>query len=177
MSAAIYTSAFATPFGELLLGSHEDQLCLCDWRFRKQRKQIDSRIQAYLGAAYKSMEDPLHTECKAQLEAYFHRERHHFELPLLLAGSAFQRKVWAALLEVPYGRTTSYAALTESLGDPLALRAVAAANGANALSILVPCHRVLGSDGKLRGYAGGLAAKKKLLQLEGALGQQELPFD
>jgi methylated-DNA-[protein]-cysteine S-methyltransferase len=92
-------------------------------------------------------------------------------------GSDFQKRVWESLLEIPYGKTLSYSRLSRRLGDEKAIRAVARANGDNALSIIVPCHRILGSDGGLVGYAGGLRAKQKLLQLENASLQQELNFD
>jgi len=115
--------------------------------------------------------------CKDQLWEYFNGGRKVFDLPILLVGSDFQRKVWDTLLEIPYGKTMSYASLSKKLGDERAIRAVARANGENALSIIVPCHRILGSDGSLTGYAGGLRVKKKLLQLEGASLQRELNFE
>ena len=89
-----------------------------------------------------------------------------FDIPMLFAGTDFQKKVWHKLLEIPYGVTISYGELATQLGMPKAVRAVANANGANAISIIVPCHRVIGSDHSLTGYGGGLAAKKKLLELE-----------
>ena len=103
---------------------------------------------------------------RQQLDGYFRQERHSFDVPLLFVGTDFQKAVWQALLTIPYGTTVSYAALAEQLGSPLSVRAVANANGANAISIFVPCHRVIGSDGSLTGYAGGLEAKKFLLALE-----------
>jgi methylated-DNA-[protein]-cysteine S-methyltransferase len=120
---------------------------------------------------------PAIENCKTELSAYFDGERRSFDLPLRLAGSEFQIRVWNALMEIPYGKTQSYAGLARKLGDERAIRAVAKANGDNAISIIVPCHRILGSDGSLTGYAGGLRVKKKLLQLEGASLQQELNFE
>ena len=120
-------------------------------------------------------EDPEHPvlrEAVAQLRAYFAGERDTFELPLdLQAGTAFQQDVWKALLAIPRGATTSYAELARRLGRPQAMRAVGAAVGRNPVSIVVPCHRVLGSSGSLTGYAGGLERKTALLRLEGVLGQ------
>src|SRR5262245_43736605 len=101
-----------------------------------------------------------------QLSEYFAGERRAFDLPLAPDGTAFQRRVWAALAAIPYGRTTSYAAVAEAIGHPGSARAVGAANGANPLAIVVPCHRVIGADGTLAGYAGGLDAKRTLLTLE-----------
>ena len=103
---------------------------------------------------------------RAQLAAYFAGERRAFDLPLRAEGTAFQRRVWAALSEIPYGQTTSYAALAHRLGNPGAVRAVGAANARNPLSIVVPCHRVVGAGGALTGYGGGVERKRALLQLE-----------
>jgi methylated-DNA-[protein]-cysteine S-methyltransferase len=102
-----------------------------------------------------------------QLEAYFAGERTSFELPLAAKGTDFQRQVWRALSAIPYGETTTYAEIARTIGRPRAVRAVGAANGRNPLSIVVPCHRVIGRDGTLTGYAGGLENKRKLLDLEG----------
>ena len=173
---SIQTTFFTTPFGELILGSSGQQLCLCDWRFRKMRASIDERIQSGLQSGYEEGESEIIRETKAQLSQYFSGDRQAFNIPVMLVGSGFQKQVWKELEQIPYGRTVSYAELSEKLGNKDAIRAVASANGANAISIIVPCHRVLGSDGKLTGYAGGLAIKKKLLQLENALPQGELPL-
>jgi methylated-DNA-[protein]-cysteine S-methyltransferase len=101
-----------------------------------------------------------------QLGAYFAGERTSFDLPLAPHGTDFQQKVWRALAAIPYGETTTYAAIAKKIGKPRAVRAVGAANGRNPLSIVVPCHRVIGNDGTLTGYAGGLPNKKRLLELE-----------
>lgn len=121
------------------------------------------------------------TEVPAQLEAvvtqlqeYFNGTRSTFNLVLNPEGTSFQRRVWKALLEIPFGKTISYLKLAQQLGDPLAVRAVAAANGKNPIWILMPCHRVIGSDGSLTGYAGGLGRKRWLLNHESAQPQQVL---
>jgi methylated-DNA-[protein]-cysteine S-methyltransferase len=108
-------------------------------------------------------------EAVDQLSAYFAGARREFDLWLAPAGTSFQRRVWAALAGIPYGETTSYGKLAAEIGRPGSARAVGAANGANPLAIVIPCHRVIGADGTLTGYAGGLAAKRHLLALEGAL--------
>ncbi|MCP8465741.1 methylated-DNA--[protein]-cysteine S-methyltransferase [Pseudomonas sp. ZM23] len=113
---------------------------------------------------------PLLDDVARQLDQYFAGQRKRFEVRLNTGGTEFQRQVWQALLEIPYGRTTYYAELAQRIGRPKAIRAVGAANGANPISIIVPCHRVLGRDGSLTGYAGGLPRKEQLLRLEGALG-------
>lgn len=101
-----------------------------------------------------------------QLSEYFAGERTEFTVPLTLRGTDFQRRVWTLLQRIPFGSTRSYAELAQDLGNPAAIRALAAANGRNPVSIIVPCHRVIGSDGSLVGYAGGLARKRFLLELE-----------
>lgn len=164
---AIIVRAFSTPHGELLLGSLGDALCLCDWRYRRMRGAVDARLQRGLHATYEEGSSPVIEEAERQLGAYFLEGRRTFDLPLRLVGSAFQQQVWEALLQVPYGTTLTYAQLTAKVAGPTAVRAVAAANGANALSIVVPCHRIIGSSGELVGYAGGLPAKRALLRLEG----------
>jgi methylated-DNA-[protein]-cysteine S-methyltransferase len=105
-------------------------------------------------------------EAVRQLDAYFAGRLRQFDLPLAPKGTAFQQRVWEALLDIPYGETVSYGELARRMGRPSAVRAVGAANGQNPLSIVIPCHRVIGSDGRLVGYGGGLPAKSALLALE-----------
>ncbi len=113
-------------------------------------------------------------DCVTQLEAYFNGERKAFQLKLNLKGTVFQKKVWALLQNIPAGKTLSYLELSKQLGDPKAIRAVANANGKNPLWIIIPCHRVIGSDGSLTGYAGGLYRKQWLLNHENPNKQQSL---
>lgn len=113
-------------------------------------------------------------EAADQITEYFEGKRQTFSLALAPEGSPFQKKVWTALQDIPYGKTTSYMDLSRQLGDPKAIRAVAAANGKNPLWIIIPCHRVIGSDGSLTGYAGGLWRKKWLLEHEQPAKQQSL---
>ena len=174
MSGIIHTAYFKNDYGELIIGSYEQQLCLCDWRYRKMRSSIDRRIETGLQAEYVEGESDIIDETRKQLSSYFAGEISRFDLPLLMVGSEFQKKVWELLLNIPFGKTESYLGLSKKLGDVKAIRAVASANGANAISIIVPCHRIIGSDGNLTGYAGGLTTKRKLLRLENALAQGEL---
>lgn len=109
-----------------------------------------------------------------QLKEYFDGKRENFNLDLNPQGTEFQQRVWKGLLDIPYGKTTSYLELSKTLGDVKAIRAVAAANGKNPLWIIVPCHRVIGSDGSLTGYAGGLHRKKWLIEHESPVKQQSL---
>jgi methylated-DNA-[protein]-cysteine S-methyltransferase len=174
MTENIKIEYFKSAYGELILGDYQGQLCLCDWRYRKMRDRIDQRIQSQLECTYQEENTDLLEEVKKQLLEYFNGQRTQFELPLLLVGSEFQKSVWNGLLEIPFGETESYLGLSEKLGNEKAIRAVASANGANAISIIVPCHRIIGSDGALVGYAGGLNTKKKLLELEGSLDTSQL---
>lgn len=105
-------------------------------------------------------------DVEAQLAAYFRGELTHFDVPLTLRGTPFQERVWAALLDIPYGTTTSYGELARRIGEPRASRAVGLANGRNPIGVIVPCHRVIGADGRLTGYGGGLPRKRHLLDLE-----------
>lgn len=113
-------------------------------------------------------ETPLVQRALAQLRDYFTGERREFDLPLGASGTAFQQQVWRALCTIPYGRTASYRHIADAIGNPKAVRAVGAANGRNPLAIVVPCHRIIGADGSLTGYAGGLERKQWLLAHEGA---------
>ncbi len=157
---------FKSPFGELIIGATKDSLCLCDWNYRKMRRQIDNRIQTGLAAEYIESSSPIISKTMQQLEEYAKGDRKHFEIPLRFVGTDFQKEVWQRLLKIPYGKTETYGALAHRVHYPEAVRAVAAAVGANCISIIVPCHRIIGSDGKLVGYAGGLPTKQKLLELE-----------
>lgn len=116
-------------------------------------------------------------ETKRQLADYFAGRRQEFDVPLAPDGTAFQRAVWKALAEVPYGQTISYAELARRMRRPRAVRAVGAANGANPIPIILPCHRIVGADGTLTGYGGGLETKRRLLSLEGVEVQRGLAFE
>lgn len=116
---------------------------------------------------YENRESPLLQEAHRQLQAYFERKLKTFDLPFSTAGTAFQQKVWKALQDIPYGTTITYGELAKRTGDIKACRAVGMANSRNPLPIIIPCHRVIGSKGKLTGYTGGLNIKIKLMQIEG----------
>lgn len=162
----ILVQNYKTSYGELLLGSINDKLCLCDWRYRKAREAIDKRLCRYFNAEFVNGEHAVIDEAIKQLDQYFLAKRHDFTIPIALAGTDFQQAIWQQLQSIPFGETITYLKLAERVGDIKAVRAVANANGANALSIIIPCHRVIGSDGQLTGYAGGLKAKQKLISLE-----------
>ena len=163
----IQVQPYHSPCGDLLLGSFEGRLCLCNWLEEKHPGRVERRLQRLWQALYEERPSDILDEAARQLDEYFRRERTAFDLPLRFAGTCFQQAVWQKLLEIPYGQTLTYGELAIRLGQPKAVRAVANANGANALSIFVPCHRVIGGGQDLTGYGGGLAAKKFLLELEG----------
>ena len=153
-----------SPLGDLLLVAHEQALCGC-W-FADQ-----ADIPAWAGSAVESDSQRWLQAARAQLQAYFDGQRRHFELPLDLGrGTAFQQSVWRALAAIPCGQTTRYGQLAQTLGRPRAVRALGGAVGRNPIAIILPCHRVIGADGRLTGYSGGLARKTFLLQLEQAQG-------
>ena len=158
-----------SPVGEMLLGSYEGKLCMADWKYRRMRTTIDKRLQVGLNAEYVEERSEVIEQTITQLKEYFTGERKSFDISLLTVGTDFQKSVWQGLMKIPYGTTASYLELSKNIGSAKAVRAVASANGANAISILIPCHRIIGSNGALVGYAGGLAAKKKLLEIENNL--------
>jgi methylated-DNA-[protein]-cysteine S-methyltransferase len=130
---------------------------------------LDGRAPDGLGGGdtrHSEADDSVLDEAARQLAEYFDGDRQRFDLPLRMEGTPFQRKVWQALCDIPYGETTSYGQLADRIGQPTAARAVGLANGRNPVSIVVPCHRVVGSDGSLTGYGGGLGNKQRLLDLE-----------
>lgn len=164
----IITRPYESPCGTLILGSSGERLCLCDWQVERHRDHVCRRLQRMLGAGFAHGASSVIDRATVQLDEYFAGKRRQFDVPLLFVGTDFQKKVWNALLAIPFGTTVSYGEMARTIGMPKAVRAVANANGANSISIFAPCHRVIGSDHTLTGYGGGLAAKEYLLRLETA---------
>lgn len=164
----IKVSTYMAPCGNLLLGSFGDKLCLCDW-IQEGHNHINQRLMRRLCAIYKDCESPVTERAKVELDEYFSGQRRNFDIPLLPVGTDFQLQVWRNLLKIPYGTTISYKELATKIDNPKAVRAVANANHENSISIFIPCHRVIGNDGSLTGYGGGLDVKEYLLKLEGAI--------
>ncbi len=153
----IYYTWFESPIGPLLLAGADSKLKLVSFAKGKHARQVHPDW----------IEDgSVFAEAIAQLQRYFAGNLETFDLPLLLEGTTFQKKVWTALKNIPYGETISYKTLAQRVGSPKAVRAVGAANGANPIPIILPCHRVIGNDGSLTGFGGGLPLKQKLLALE-----------
>ena len=166
MENLISLQHYDSPCGRLVLASFADRLCLCDWSDNPFAERNRRRIEKYLKATSKTETTSVLEETKRQLDEYFAGKRKAFDIQLRLTGTDFQNEVWNALLDIPYGATKSYKDIARYIGKPKAVRAVAEAIGANGISILIPCHRVIGSDHSLTGYAGGLEAKKMLLGVE-----------
>lgn len=157
MTDTIYRTTVASPFGDLRVLTSERGVVAVVW-------PGDRRVNSPADATSNSIGQ----EAAQQLSEYFAGERTCFDLPLDLRGTEFQKQVWESLATIPFGQTVSYAEQAERVGRPSAVRAVAAANGKNPVSIVLPCHRVIGSDGSLTGYAAGLDAKRWLLAHEGS---------
>lgn len=162
----IVAKIYDSPCGALLLGSSGDCLCLCDWIDGKAHPAVMKRLARQANVGFTDGTSPAIELAEKELDQYFAGERKVFDVPLKLYGTEFQQRVWNALSCIIYGTTVSYGELSCVLGKPDAARAVANAVGQNPVSIIVPCHRIIGSDGKLTGYSGGLAAKRYLLDLE-----------
>ena len=160
MTTTTWYTTIASPIGELLLKSDGESVSGL-YMHKHKRGATPTREWKRDDAALK--------QSSAQLRAYFAGELREFELPLAPEGTPFQQRVWRALCDIPFGETISYGELARRIGQPTASRAVGLANGRNPISIVVPCHRVIGADGSLTGYAGGLARKDALLRLEGAV--------
>ncbi|MCI0996435.1 methylated-DNA--[protein]-cysteine S-methyltransferase [Pseudomonas corrugata] len=149
-----------SPVGQLILVARGARLAAILWENERL-----NRVR--LGPLEEDIHHPMLEETERQLMEYFAGQRRRFELELDFVGTDFQKRVWQALLTIPFGETRSYRDIAIQIGQPTAVRAVGAANGRNPISIIAPCHRVIGSSGSLTGFAGGLAAKQWLLSLEG----------
>jgi methylated-DNA-[protein]-cysteine S-methyltransferase len=158
-----------TPIGELWIACSERGVCKVVFPCEGGRAALDPWLASCLPSLEPTATSALLEQTRAELGEYFADTRQDFTLPLDFQGSAFYLRVWRALTRIPYGRTTSYGELAHTLGAPKAARAVGAACGANPVPIIAPCHRVLGSDGSLHGFGGGLPLKAWLLRHEGVL--------
>jgi methylated-DNA-[protein]-cysteine S-methyltransferase len=152
--------AMDSPVGEIRLVAGDRGLLAILW-------ENDDPLRVRIGPMTANNTHPVLLETRIQLEEYFAGRRKSFSVKLDFTGTEFQKSVWNALLTIPYGETRSYAQIATQIGRPKAVRAVGAANGKNPISIIAPCHRVIGSNGKLTGFAGGLEAKTRLLEIEG----------
>jgi len=157
----LFFKQIESPIGKLTLVATHEALVALLWKNQKWSAMQGEKIEPA------DRKHPILDKAEKQLKEYFDGQREVFELPLKPAGTAFQQKVWKALCEIPFGSTQSYGGLAKAIGSPKASRAVGAANSKNPIGIIIPCHRVIGANGKLTGFAGGLDLKGKLLNLEG----------
>ena len=151
-----------SPIGNLKLVGSERGLAAILWE-----KENPKRVPLKIAGENKKL--PILLETESQLSEYFAKKRTKFDIKLDFNGTDFQKKVWKALLNIPFGKTASYGDIAKKLGNPKSVRAVGGANGRNPISIIAACHRVIGASGKLTGYAGGMKAKAALLELEGSV--------
>ena len=167
-----------TPVGAMRVGAMDEGICLFDFQYRRSIDTIMKRIEKLSGSSFAQADHPHFALLEQQVNEYFLGLRKEFDLPLLLLGTPFQKSVWRGLLQIPYGETRSYKQQSIFLGNERAIRAVAGANGENGIAIIIPCHRVIGENGTLVGYGGGLQRKKWLLEHErkhsGKTGQGKL---
>ena len=157
---------YDSPCGGMIIGAVGKGLCLCDWRENRHRLHNDNRVKCFFNAVYEEKDSRLLDDALRELDEYFAGRRREFDIPLCPAGTDFQLCVWQALTSIPYGETRSYMEIAEGLGNAKGVRAVAQAVGANQMSLFVPCHRVIGSNRSLTGFAGDLDAKRFLIDLE-----------
>jgi len=155
-----------TNIGEVVLGSFDGKLCWLGFGGREMRRTVDDGIKKGLNAQSVEQDDEVLEKARGQLDEYFAGLRRKFDIPLLMVGTGFQKSVWTALMKVPYGYTSTYLQIAKDIGNERAVRAVGNANAANPISIIIPCHRIIGSSGELVGYGGGLSLKRWLLELE-----------
>ncbi len=164
-ASALVAAIVPSPVGPLVAAASDDGLCLLEFGAeRRLAHQLDGMLRVF--GPVRMGDHPMLERTRVELGEYFAGARTRFEIPLVIRGTPFQELVWRALLEIPFGETTSYGELARSLGRPGAQRAVGLANGQNRQSILIPCHRVVEKGGGLRGYGGGLWRKRFLLDLE-----------
>ena len=154
---------YKTKIGKLILGSFKNKLCLLDFRHRRMRITIDNRIKTGLDAEFVEKDNKILKETRRQIDEYLLGKRKRFNIPILMVGTNFQKTVWKALMQIKYGETASYLDLAKRIKNEKAVRAVANANGANSIGLIIPCHRIIENNGGLGGYGGGLPIKKRLL--------------
>ena len=166
--SSIWINRVATPLGSMIMGVHDSGLCLLEFAERRMLDTQLKRLARHMGRVFLPGEHPLMDTVKKELDAYFNGTLREFTVPLQAPGTAFQESVWGALRAIPYGETRSYAQVAELIGHGDAMRAVGRANGDNRIAIIIPCHRVVGSDGEPTGYGGGIWRKEYLLAMEQA---------
>jgi len=166
MNLKIIYGKIETPLGEMLACVSDEGLYLLEFNDRKKYDRQINSLKKYFNSEITKGNHPLLAEVQTQINEYFQGKRKEFTILLKFSGTEFQKNVWKELLKIPYGKTASYSDIAKKIKNPKAVRAVANANAANKIAIIIPCHRVIGSDGSLTGYAAGLDKKKFLLKIE-----------
>lgn len=166
MKTVIYQSSVETPLGEMLLCATDKGIALAQFKQRKDFKHHYKKLLSHKNGEINHQPNPIIIQTTNQLEEYFGGKREAFEIEQDIVGTHFQQNVWKMLQEIPYGTTISYQEQATQMNNPLAIRAIASANGMNPLEVIIPCHRVVGKDGSMTGYSSGLQAKKWLLSME-----------
>ena len=174
-SVAVCVQYYDSPCGKIILGSTGGLLCLCDWKGKDSAVKNMRRIIKALNADVREESSPVLERAEIQLDEYFSGKRRSFDIPLRTIGTPFQKSVWQELLKIPYGETRTYLQIAKQVDNVKGVRAVAQAIGANGICIIIPCHRVIGSDGSLTGFAGGLDVKKALLEVETIMNIKDFP--
>ncbi|MBP1992351.1 methylated-DNA--[protein]-cysteine S-methyltransferase [Paenibacillus eucommiae] len=167
-AAIIYYDEMASPIGPLLLATTERGLCTVEFGgYEERREKLERFADRWIGEHRIERNEKALSSIREQLEQYFQGSRRNFEVEYDLYGTEFQKRVWHALTGISYGATVSYKDIAQAIGSPKAVRAVGGANNRNPISIIIPCHRVIGASGEMVGYGGGLDIKSALLKLEG----------
>lgn len=169
MKQIVNIQHYDSPCGQIVLASIGGELCLCDWSAMQCAERNKRRLLRLLDAVFKEELSEVIEQTQRQLDEYFAGTRSVFDIPLHPVGTDFQKAVWSALLEIPYGEVRTYMDIARRVDNVRGVRAVAQAIGANGIGIIIPCHRVIGSDNTLTGFAGGLETKRRLLELEGSM--------
>ncbi len=172
-SNQIFITTYHSPLGLMFLGATEKGICLVEFYDRIHLEKTLLKLAESLKTHFVEEENEHLNQLKEELSLYFDKKLQKFTIPLVFTGTDFQQKVFQSLIKIPYGSTSTYKNQAIVLGDVKAIRAVATANGLNKIAIVIPCHRIIGSNGSMVGYAGGIHRKQALLQLEGALHQNQ----
>ncbi len=165
---------YKTKIWELIMGSYEWQICMLDYRYRKIRETVDKRIMTWLNADFIEKDNDVLKELRKQLDEYLIWKRKEFSLPIIMIWTDFQKQVWKELLKIPYWTTCSYLDLAKKINNEKAVRAVASANWANSIWIIIPCHRIIESNWWLWWFAWWINIKKKILEIEWGLCDKQL---
>lgn len=162
----IFYQELQTPLGPMLAAASDKGLCLLEFTDKNNKQEILDQVSKKWNSSLMKKKNEYIQQAKKELDLYFKRKLKKFSVPLDLKGTEFQTKVWNSLNKIPYGKTWSYQEQSLKLKSPSAIRAIASANGKNKIAIIIPCHRVIGKNGSLTGYAGGIDRKQSLLDLE-----------